>query len=141
MREFFLKASTKLGIMLTKLYIYLIVVMTPIIPSLLWLGVFVAIDLLTGILIAKRANEAVTSKKLSRTVSKLLLYFAAIICSHILDTQFLKVGFLPATIAQLVSGFIAVVEFKSIIENISILTGVDLLKFLKSKIYRSDEEK
>lgn len=115
--------------------------MTPILPSLLWLGFFVAIDLLTGLLKARRAGEPITSKKLSRTVSKLLLYFAAIICSHILDTQFLKTGVLPATIAQLVSGFIAVVEFKSIIENVSLLTGVDILKFLKSKVYREDDEK
>ena len=119
-----------------KLYIYLTVIFTPILPTLLWLGFFVAMDLITGVIKAKKTQKPITSKALSHTVTKLFLYFAAIICCHVLDTQFLSVDFLPVKITQLASGFIAVVEFKSVIENISEILGMPLWEFIKSKVYR-----
>lgn len=123
-----------------KFYVYLTVIFTPILPGLMWLGFFVLIDLLTGIIVAKKAKKPITSKKLSQTITKVLLYFLAIICSHILDTQFLNVNWLPVKIAQLCSGYIAVVEFKSILENISSLLGMPLWQFIKTKIYREENK-
>lgn len=123
-----------------KIYIYLTIVFTPILPSLLWLGFFVAVDLFTAILRARKAKTPITSKKMSQTVTKLALYFIAIICGHILDTQFLNVSWLPVKTAQLISGYIAVVEFKSIIENISDLLGMPIWKFIKAKIYREENK-
>jgi len=117
---------------------YIIVLLTPIAASLAFLGFFVAMDLITGLIKSSRGKETITSKRLSQTVTKLLLYYIAIICSHILDTQFLIDTILPAKITQLVTGFIMVVEFKSIIENISQILGLPIWEFIKSKIYRAN---
>lgn len=123
----------KYGLLALKL---IIVILTPIVPSLIFLGFFVAMDLITGLIKARKTFIPITSKGLSQTVTKLLLYYIAIICSHILDTQYLANTILPAKITQLVTGFIMVVEFKSVIENISEILGLPLWQFIKSKIYR-----
>lgn len=117
---------------------YIIVLLTPIAASLMFLGFFVAMDLLTGLIKAHKSPNKITSKGLSQTVTKLVLYYIAIICSHILDTQFFTGSLLPAKITQLVTGFIMVVEFKSIIENISQILGLPIWEFIKSKIYRAN---
>lgn len=117
---------------------YIIVLLTPIAASLAFLGFFVAMDLLTGLIKASKGTEKITSNRLSQTITKLLSYYIAIICSHILDTQFLIDSLLPAKTTQLVTGFIMIVEFKSIIENISQILGLPIWEFIKSKIYRAN---
>ena len=119
-------------------YVYLTVIFTPIMPTFLWLGFFIAIDLITGIWKNKKLGEPISCRKLSQTATKTLLYFLLIICSHILDTQFLNVDFLPIKITQLAAGYLAVTEFKSIAENFSIILGMPIWEYLKTKIYRKD---
>lgn len=124
-----------------KLYIYLSIVFTPIVPTLLWLGFFVFADTFTGVWKAKKKGEAITSKAFSQTITKILLYFLAVICSQVIDTQFLAFEWLPASVTQLVAGFIAFIEFKSVIENVSEILGVPLWQYIKSKINRKTDEK
>ena len=117
---------------------YSLVLLTPIAASLAFLGFFVAMDLFTGLIKASKAKDKITSKRLSQTVTKLLMYYIAIICSHILDSQGLIGDLLPSKFTQIVTGFIMIVEFKSIIENISQILGLPIWEFIKSKIYRAN---
>lgn len=119
---------------LLKLFAYLSIVFTPIVPALIWLGFFIFCDLVTGIWKAKKLGERIHSKKLGNTVTKVVMYFLVVICSHVLDTELLKVPFLPFTITQAAIGFVSVTEFKSIMENISSILGMDVLKYLRSKV-------
>lgn len=114
------------------LIFYIGAVLTPVAPAILWLGVLIFLDLITGILKAQKLKEEIHSSKLKNTATKALLYFIAVIAGHIIDTQFLTVvEWLPAKTAQLIAGFLAVVEFKSLIENISTILGMPILQFLK----------
>lgn len=117
------------------LIVYVFTLFTPVVPAIIWLGVLMFFDLVTGLIKAKKTGEPIHSSKLKNSATKALLYFIAVICSHIIDTQFLNaVEWLPAKTAQLCAGFLAVVEFKSLIENISSILGVPLLQYLKDKI-------
>lgn len=123
-----------------KAFTYLSIVFTPIVPTLLWLGFFVFADTFTGVWKAKKKGEAITSKAFSKTVTKVMLYFLTIIMCHVIDTQFLNVSWLPASVLQLVAGFIAFIEFKSVMENVSDILGVPLWSWIKQKLNRTEDK-
>lgn len=102
---------------------------TPITWSIIGIGVLVFADVFTGIRAAKKRGERIHSKGMSRTVGKMLYYTIAIVLSRVMELVFTP--WLP--IAQLTSGYIAVVEFKSNLENIAQVTGVDVWNHLKDK--------
>lgn len=117
------------------LIIYVITVLTPVFPALLWLGILMFLDLITALLKAKKQNDEITSGKLKNSATKALLYFVVVIAAHIMDSQFFaSVEWLPAKAAQLAAGFLAVIEFKSLLENVSGILGMPLLQFFKDKI-------
>ena len=101
------------------------------IQSFLVLTVFlVVLDLFTGTRAAKKRGDLIRSRGLSRTVEKILLYFAAI-----LATEAMRVVFMPPVPLAYVTAFaIGVTEFKSNIENVEAATGVNIWHYLKEKL-------
>jgi uncharacterized membrane protein len=79
-------------------------------------------DTVTGIIAAKKRNEAITSKGLYRTSQKVVVYFCGIMIFHGAGITF---G-LPSQIVYSVSFLIAFTELYSISENIKSITGVNL---------------
>lgn len=108
---------------------YVFFFFSPITWSIIGIGVLVFADVFTGIRAAKKRGERIHSKGMSRTVGKMLYYTIAIVLSRVMELVFTP--WLP--IAQLTSGYIAVVEFKSNLENIAQVTGVDVWNHLKDK--------
>lgn len=102
----------------------------PLIPFLGMVFVLVFVDLLTGIRAARKRKEDITSGGMKRTIEKITLYFAAIMLSEGMSQVF----FAGAPITYVVATYIALTEFKSNIENISTVTGIDLWKKIVSKI-------
>lgn len=88
-------------------------------------------DTVTGIMAARKRNEAITSKGLYRTSQKVVVYFVGIMIFHGASVTF---G-LPSQIVYSVSFLIAFTELYSISENIKSITGVNIgtaiLKFIK----------
>jgi uncharacterized membrane protein len=88
-------------------------------------------DTVTGIMAAKKRNEAITSKGLYRTSQKVVVYFVGIMIFHGASVTF---G-LPSQIVYSVSFLISFTELYSISENIKSITGVNigtlLLKFFR----------
>jgi len=121
---FSLSTIIKLGIP------YVIFFFSPIGWTLVSIGVLVFSDVFTGIKAAKKRGDRIHSRTMSRTVSKIIFYTVAILLSRVMELAFIP--WLP--VAQLTSGYIAVVEFKSNMENISEVTGLDLWNHLKEKI-------
>lgn len=97
------------------------VFLAPIKATMLAVSFLVLIDLITGLWASHKRNEKITSNGIRRTVSKTLAYQLAVICSFVMEQQFL--GGIP--IVKVVAGLIASTEFKSVLENISSITGVD----------------
>ena len=88
-------------------------------------------DTVTGIMAARKRNEAITSKGLYRTSQKVVVYFVGIMIFHGASITF---G-LPSQIVYSVSFLISFTELYSISENIKSITGVNIgtlvLKFFR----------
>jgi len=93
----------------------------PIHTLIFALGALVLIDFITGIYAAAKREEKITSSGMKRTVAKGLLYQLAILAGYVFDTITPELGF----VARVVAVTIAVVEMKSILENVASVTGVD----------------
>lgn len=112
---------------LLTLGITILAVLAPVQSLMFALCGLIAIDLVTGLWRARRAKEKITSNGLRRTVTKVLAYNLAIITGFILEQYFVG-SILPA--AKIIASFIAVTEVKSILENVSVITGLDLKQLI-----------
>lgn len=119
----------------------IIAVLAPIESIMLTTGVMIFIDLILGIIAAKKLGKLITSAALRRTVSKMLVYQLTLISAFICE-KYLLDGILP--IVKLVAAVIGAVELKSVFENADIINGgsvfKDLIKQLGSVNDKSDDE-
>jgi phage-related holin len=99
-------------------------------PLIAGLFILLALDLITGIRKAAINKKAITSGGLRRSISKFLEYSIAILASQVFTFVFK----LDITLSYYVALFIATIELKSIFENISETTGVDLWKGIRKLI-------
>ena len=124
MKAFEISTIVKLGIP------YMVFFFAPITAAMVGLAVLIFADVITGCKAAKVRGEEIRSNRLARTVSKIIFYSIAIILSRVMEVSFMD--WLP--VAKLTAGYIAIVEFKSNMENIATITGVDIWKHLMTKI-------
>lgn len=103
----------------------------PLKPVLLATFALVIADFITGVIAAYKRGEPITSSGFKRTVGKLLIFQAAIICAFI--TEIYLTGDL-APVQKMVAAFIGLTELTSIAENLNSISGGSLLKALISKI-------
>ncbi len=97
----------------------------------------IIIDLLSGVWAAKKRGETVTSAGLRRTVTKLFVYLSAIICGYLVEVYMIS-DILP--LSKLISGVIALVEMKSILENLNSINGSDIFKSILSYLDSKNHE-
>lgn len=89
----------------------------------------VACDTITGIMAAKRRKEPITSRGIRRTVEKITAYFIAILCA-----EGMRVTFIPEiSIPYFVAFIIAIAEFKSNIENVEHISGINIWQQIMDK--------
>lgn len=118
------------------LFVSTTAVLLPIKLTLMAVGVLIFIDLLTGLLKAKRRQQPITSKALSSTVYKMAGYQCAVIGAFIFETY---LGQDAVPITKLVAGAIGTVELLSIAENVKAATGVDVLNIVKRLQEKKDK--
>lgn len=94
------------------------------------LFIFLLLDLITGIRKARLNKQAITSSGLRRSINKFIEYSIAILASQV----FTYIFKLDVTLSYYVALFICTIELKSIFENISETTGVDLWKGIRKLI-------
>jgi hypothetical protein len=116
---------------ITAILMACVAVLAPAKPLVLASTFLVLVDLITGIVAARKRGEAITSQGLRRTLSKLAVYEVALLLAFIAE-KYLIIDLLP--IAKIVSSFIAVTELKSVYENLNEIGGGDILKALISKL-------
>lgn len=116
------------------LYNGLLVLMTllaPIKPLAITCGFLVVADMVTGMWAAKKRKEKINSADMRRSVSKMCIYQITIVSAFALEKWIMQDA-LP--VSRIVSGVIGMVEFKSILENASTITGQDILKMVLDKL-------
>lgn len=108
----------------------LVAIFAPVHKLLLATGVMIFGDLITGILASRKRGAPITSAGLRRTLTKIVVYEAAI-CFAFIAEQYIS-DLLP--FVKMASAMIAVVELKSIYENLNAASGMDLLKGMINKL-------
>ena len=106
--------------------------------ALLALGFLIMIDTFTGIWASVKSNgvKSVTSRKAGRIVTKLVLYPLAIVVAKVAEDYL--VSSIP--IVEVTTGILAVVEVKSIFENMGSILGFDLWQRIKKVLWKDKVE-
>jgi len=99
-------------------------------PLIICLSFLLLIDFLTGVRKAKALKVKIQSNGFRRTISKMNDYCLAIIASQVF-TWMLDLDF---TLSYYVALFVCGIELKSIFENVSQTTGVDIIGYFKGFI-------
>lgn len=90
-------------------------------------------DLATGVYAAKARGEQIHSRGLRRTLLKFSMYSIAIIGAHALESVFF--GTFPMVFS--ISAYIAVTEFWSVLENVGMITGTNVLNALRQYLEKT----
>lgn len=125
----------------SKLGLIFLTVMTPYAPIIHCLIFLVFLDLITGIWASynekrKTINRYLTfrsrlnlfwgnlqSRKLRYTVEKLAVYILVIMGFSFFEYFFMKFDVFGYTITKVIAGFLALVEIRSLLENMTTITG------------------
>ena len=110
--------------------------LSPIVPTLCFVGMISVIDFVTGIIGAKSKGHEIKSSKMIRKFYAVIAYFLGILIAHILEGYFGDV----VPMVKAVVAIIAVTEIQSVRENITAITGVDILKPLERILIKKSEE-
>ncbi len=92
--------------------------------------VLVTCDWITGVTAARMQKVKITSRGLFRSVQKIVFYSLAIVLVLIVEKSMLGTDWL----VYLVSSYIAMVELYSNLENISVITGTNIIGVVKNAI-------
>ena len=115
---------------LKPLFISIAAIFAPIQALLFTTGVMVFADLVTGVLAASKRGEPISSAGLRRSVSKILVYEAALMLAFLAERYMSDI--LP--FVKMAAALITVVELKSVYENLSVVSGNPALKVLVDKL-------
>lgn len=99
-------------------------------PLIMCLSFLLLVDFLTGVRKARALKEKIQSRGFRRTISKMNDYCLAIISSQVF-TWMLDLDF---TLSYYVALFVCGIELKSIFENVSQTTGVNIIGYFKGFI-------
>lgn len=122
---------------LTDILIVIGAVLTPMIPIIIVTGLLISFDFISGMAAAIKRGELLTSRKMSNTISKVIFYNLALFSS--MGVQYLLKDIIPVT--NIIVGVIAMVEAKSIYENVGFILGIDFWNAIKEYINRPNDNK
>ncbi|MFZ4400911.1 MAG: phage holin family protein [Bacteroidales bacterium] len=105
---------------LIKIITFLLSYFAPIAAIIHVMLIFILVDCLSAIWAAWKNKIPIESRKMRKTVIKMIWYIAAVIMAHMMEITF---SLQWAHLAQVVGGFICMVEIKSVFENITKITN------------------
>lgn len=89
------------------------------------------IDFITGIWKSRKINQTITSKRMSDSIAKFVLYGLGVIVTYVLQHHIAKD---LVNIMFLFGGLVCTRETKSIIENIEIITNTKIWFYIKDHV-------
>lgn len=123
------------------IYAFIIAFITPVIPLLIIIGIFVLIDTYYGIKAAKCSNIKITSRRAARIIDKTLKYGTVILLFHAINIYifgskvFLIFG-IPFTLPIIVAVIILILELFSIDESLRTINNGQGIKYQTIKILK-----
>jgi len=127
-----------------KLMSVLVVLFAPIQGIMITIGLAILADTVVGIWKSRKLDQQISSRRLSRVISKMLIYQITIILFYMIDkfilhditSQFFAVEYL---LTKAIALTLASVEVFSIDENIKAVRGSGLMEAFKRLIKKSKE--
>lgn len=109
---------------------------TPVAPFLIITFSLILCDMITGIRAARHRNEPIRSRSMGKTIDKIILYFMAILLAEMFRTVFLNNNTILDNfpLVYMVSITISIREFKSVLENIEVVTGANIWAQIGDKL-------
>lgn len=129
---------TSLTELVQKALILILAFLAPVANTILAVLFLIFVDLVTGLAASIKEKQTITSSGLSRTIGKIFIYSTTIVVAYVVN-KYLLVDF-DFPIESIVSGFIAITESKSILENLNRLSEKSLLADL-ILIFSNEREK
>jgi phage-related holin len=120
-----------------KFLLFLSIYFAPVLASMAAIGVFIIVDFISGLMVAYRTGESITSKKMRDTIGKSVAYMLAILVGQIFELQFLS----AVPVMKIIALFIASAELKSIYENLGKITGLDSWTLIKGYLSQNKIKK
>lgn len=93
--------------------------------------ILILVDLISGVLAARKKQQVINSAGLRRTFTKFTVYLTGI-CIGFLVEKYMLEGFIP--VAKIAAALISVVEMKSVLENLDIINGSPVFTALIKKL-------
>lgn len=129
----------KAGPALLKMLLAIVVYFSPVKEVFLLMLGFVGFDLLTGIMASRNRNVPRSSRRLRKSVVKVTCYIAAVLLAFWAEQALALEWFATH---RFIAGFICVVEFVSILENLAVISGhpvfLKIIKIVRGKASADD---
>lgn len=113
------------------LAITLSAVFAPIKELIVVTVVLIIVDLITGMLAARKKGQKLSSAGIRRTFTKFTVYLTGICIGWLVEHYMLE-GFM--SVSKIAAGLISVIEGKSIFENLDVINGNPIFKVLVEKL-------
>lgn len=123
---------------LTGLLVSTLAIFAPIKAIIITTLLMIVVDLITGILAARKRGEPISSAGIRRTFTKFTIYMTGILVGFLAETYMLD-GFIA--ISKIAAGLISVIEMKSIFENLDKINGISIFKTLIDKLGSINDKK
>ena len=111
----------------------------PVGVVLLWMLIFVLVDMMSGIYATWMSGGHIESNKLRKTIGKVVMYSTCVVLLHGMDTY--MVTFTDCGLAKIGSTIICGIELYSVLENFYSATGNKVFKVLTTFTLNKIKEK
>jgi len=122
----------KIALALVFFYTYF----SPTVVPILTVGFFIVMDALLAILVCIRTGEAIRSRKLYRTAAKFAASGIIILVAHVMCKQYFNT--VPGV--EIATGYLVLVEIKSIDEKAEKIYGVSMFKWVLDRLKIRNEK-
>lgn len=137
------KITEYINLFKLELFSFIVLLITPIVPALWLMGFLIFTDTFTGIWAAWydgrnkegswwKGRKYIESRKMERIISKLILYPLSLITAKVAEQYLTPI--IPWI--DITAGILAMIEIRSIFENIGKILGYDLWNKMKEKIVK-----
>lgn len=120
--------------LLTSLFVFL----APTFPLILLVGIFIIVDTCLGVYVAYKLKNQVTSRKLARVITKVIIYITAILLIFGLDTHILSIFIeTDLLVTKVGAGVLCFIEGFSIDESIRKINNDKGVAYYVKKTFES----
>ena len=124
-----------------KLYVFwLLTLISPMTTIMFTIIFLIIVDFITGAYASIKNNIPISSERIGNTISKFFIYNLVILSAFLLEKYIVN----EIPFQRIITGFIAIAEVKSILENFNKIYGINpfkaLINLIKKKSLKDLEE-